>query len=179
MKTEKLGGETKVIAVNGQIVGSARKEKNVQIWLESAQVKVLAGDSVLNDKAYEALERELKRIVKNRTSIKELKSQPVSDFTELQLLADGELKTVTQEGLASEAQVKANRKKASILGGATKEQSVIIDRFYGMEAKEKWNIITQVRAVLALVNGDSKKSAEIAQTLGGATKKELVPAVAN
>jgi len=163
METKSLGGKIK--ATNGKLVGDARKEKNFQTWLEGAQVKVLKGQSVLNDAAYTALLTEVKRIMKNRTNLAQLQAEPASNFAALQLMADTTLKGVTREKLVIEAQVKAGKKKSIPVGGASDAQVQIIDKFYGMEAKEKYNIITNVRAILAAVGGKVKEFEAIAKEL--------------
>ncbi len=142
MKVVKLGGAAPSAVATG-VVGTARKERNGQLRLMRYQIAVEKGETK-TDKVIDLAKREIELILKFRG---QLKSQPVSDYSALQTLADTEFKGVTQEILAMEASVKAEKEFKALLSGTPKQMEVIA-KYHGLRAKKNWDVIQTTYQVL-------------------------------
>ncbi len=147
MKTVKLGASSVGVATG--VVGAARKEKNAQKMLERMQSALTSDDQTVTDKALKAALTEIATIEKYRALIIKRGERPVSSYVKLAELAEKEFSKVTKESLALEAQEKANKDKAKILGGANKDQATVIDRYHGRKAVANWRVIEHTRNLVA------------------------------
>lgn len=154
MKIAKTKGGQRVekVLTGVETVGYARKEKNLQKWLDMAVVAIALGTIALG-KLFESGKRELAAAKKLEAERKRLKLQGVSNYDALQKLYDTELKDISAEQLAEEFAAEADKKKMQfVFTKPTPAQEAVIDRYYGLKAERTMEIIHQIAAFLALKN---------------------------
>lgn len=131
------------------LIKTARTEKNLQKWLDSAQLAIRNGEVSLS-KAVEQAKKELATISENRAKLRQFGIQSVADYKPLRTLYEGSLKVLTLESLVADYAIKAKAKTAQLID-ATDGQKEVIAKYFELKAQQEYQIVSQVRNVLEAV----------------------------
>lgn len=135
----------------------ANKEKGFQQKIEKMQVQIVTREVRLK----KAVARGLKELVNARkmeSLLEEHKVKPLSDYSHLKEIYEGDLKPITMDDLNTEADAKAEQ---FLTGGnkVSKEQEKVVRDLFHLEAKTNQLGIEQVRDFL-IIKGQIKEQPE-------------------
>jgi hypothetical protein len=133
----------------------ANREKAFQLKLEKMQINLLQRDLRYKKSVAKGL-RELVNAKKMDQLLAEHKVKPLTDFSHLKEIYDGDLKTISAEDLKREAEAKAE----TFLSGGNKvsaEQERMVRELFALEARTNELGIEQIRDFLILKGNVAEK----------------------